>query len=103
MPTLLAETLIKNRCEINYLNILVHIFKVPQKEEFFTKFRNSITDNLAQNSQCDAICLKYRWLAEEFNAFIDTYVSDLAYMDQNFEPNEEYLENIKQLKISYEE
>ena len=47
------------------------------------------------------IFLKYKWLADEFNSFIETYTSTLAFYDENFNPTEEYIESIKQLKVSY--
>jgi hypothetical protein len=102
MPSLLVASLNKDHREINYLNVFVHIFKVSEKEDFFTKYQTSITNNLRQHHQSESVYLKYKWLAKEFNSFIDVYVMDLVYIDENFEPTEDYLESIKQLKISYE-
>ncbi len=101
IDSILNSSLIKESCEIKYLNIFNHIFKVENKEGFFEKYNYYISENLLSNSQSENIFLKYKWLADEFNAFIETYTSSLAYYDENFEPTEEYIATIKQLKISY--
>lgn len=101
IDSILNSSLIKISCEIQYLNIFNHIFKVEDKEDFFEKYNYYISENLLFNKQTENIYLKYKWLADEFNAFIETYTSSLAFYDENFEPTEEYIETIKQLKISY--
>lgn len=101
IDSILNSSLIKMSCEIQYLNIFNHIFKVEDKEDFFEKYNHYISENLSFNMQTENIYLKYKWLADEFNAFIETYTSSLAFYDENFEPTEEYIKTIKQLKISY--
>lgn len=101
IDSILNSSLIKMSCEIQYLNIFNHIFKVDDKEDFFEKYNHYISENLTFNIQTENIFLKYKWLADEFNSFIETYTSSLAFYDQNFEPTEEYIETIKQLKIYY--
>jgi hypothetical protein len=93
--------LVKISCEIQYLNVFNHIFKVEDKEYFFEKYNYYISENLLSNSVSESIFLKYKWLADEFNSFIETYTSTLAFYDENFNPTEEYIESIKQLKVSY--
>lgn len=99
--SLLASSLIKESCEMNYLNVFNHIFKVEDKEGFFEKYNQNITANLTLNTSCEAVFNKFKWLAIEFNSFIETYTDSLAYFDENFEPTEEYILAIKQLKISH--
>ncbi len=99
--SLFTSSLIKSSCEIQYLNVFNHIFKVEDKEHFFEKYSHNITENLTNNQFSENIFLKYRWLADEFNSFIETYTSTLAFYDENFEATDEFIETIKQLKISY--
>ena len=101
IDSILNSSLVKMSCEIQYLNIFNHIFKVEDKEDFFEKYNYYISENLLSCSQSENIFLKYKWLADEFNAFIETYTSSLAFYDENFEATVEYIESIKQLKISY--
>lgn len=99
--SMLTYSLIKSSCEIHYLNVFSHIFKVEDKEHFFERYNQSITENLNSNRFSENIFLKYRWLADEFNSFIEAYISSLAFYDENFEVTDEFLETIKQLKVSY--
>ncbi len=98
--SLLTSSLIKSSCEIQYLNVFTHIFKVEHKEYFFERYNLKITENLTNSQFSENIFLKYRWLADEFNSFIETYTSSLAFYDENFEATDEFLETVKKLKIS---
>lgn len=95
-----TSSLIKNSCEISYLNVFNHIFKVEDKENFFEKYSHYIKKNLNINKSSENVFLKYRWLADEFNSFIEIYTTSLAYLDENFEATDEFIENIQQLKVS---
>lgn len=99
--SLLSSSLIKASCELRYLNVFNHIFKVEDKEAFFEKYNSSILTNMVQASQHESIFLKYQWLADEFNAFIDSYTSNLAFLDENFEPSDEFIDGIRKLKVLY--
>lgn len=99
--SLFDSSLIKQSCEIKYLNIFNHIFKVEDKENFFERYNQNINSNLLANQNRENIFLKYRWLADEFNSFIETYTTSLAFYDENFEATEDFIETIKQLKVSY--
>ncbi|WP_157208911.1 hypothetical protein [Mariniflexile maritimum] len=101
IESILNSSLVKVSCEIQYLNVFNHIFKVEDKEYFFEKYNHYISENLLSSSVSESIFLKYKWLADEFNSFIETYTSTLAFYDENFDPTEEYIESIKQLKVSY--
>ncbi|PKQ63778.1 hypothetical protein BZG02_07045 [Labilibaculum filiforme] len=101
IDSILNSSLVKVSCEIQYLNVFNHIFKVEDKEYFFEKYNHYISENLLSSSISESIFLKYKWLADEFNSFIETYTSTLAFYDENFDPTEEYIESIKQLKVSY--
>jgi hypothetical protein len=99
--SLFDSSLIKQSCEIKYLNVFNHIFKVEDKEHFFERYNQNINFNLLANQNRENIFLKYRWLADEFNSFIETYTTSLAFYDENFEATEDFIETIKQLKVSY--
>lgn len=98
--SILAKSLIKRSCEIQYLNVFNHIFKVEDKEYFFERYNHNINQNLIINKNHENIFLKYRWLADEYNSFIESYTTSLAYLDEDFEATEEFLLSVKQLKIS---
>ncbi|KAF5059675.1 hypothetical protein DSECCO2_333570 [anaerobic digester metagenome] len=99
--SLFTSFLIKSSCEIKYLNVFNHIFKVEDKENFFKSYNHHIKKNLTKSTLTEHIFLKYRWLADEFNSFIETYTTKLAYFDENFDPTDDYIEYVKQLKISH--
>ncbi|OFY39387.1 MAG: hypothetical protein A2X18_04630 [Bacteroidetes bacterium GWF2_40_14] len=99
--SILIDSLIKKSCEVKYLNVFNHIFKVENKEEFFESYYTNIKENLLKNAESERIYSKYQWLAKEFNAFIDTYTETLAFLDENFEATDEFITSIQQLKISY--
>lgn len=99
--SILVSSLIKHSCEMHYLNVFNHIFKVDDKEGFFEKYNQNITANLSLNKTNEVIFNKFKWLAIEFNSFIETYTDSLAYLDENFEPTDEYILTVEQLKVTY--
>ena len=99
--SLLAENLILESCEIKYLNIFNHIFKVDDKEYYFELFSKNIESNILASKDKEAIFLKYKWLADEFNLFIQKYTTSLAYYDEDIEVTEEHLNNVKNFIINY--
>ncbi|MFV0218684.1 hypothetical protein OBK23_03225 [Empedobacter falsenii] len=99
--SLLAENLILKSCEIKYLNIFNHIFKVDDKEYYFELFSSNISENIIANKNKESIFLKYKWLADEFNNFIEQYTSELAYYDDDIEVTEEHLNTVKKFAINY--
>lgn len=101
-----TELLVSNSCEINFLNIFLHVFQSDyreQKEKFFTHFREAIVNNMEENKMKERIFIKYKWLADEFNSFIDNFTSNYAFLDENFNPEEEtgFIEFVQQQKIDY--
>jgi hypothetical protein len=98
--SLLASSLVRSSCEIQYLNVFNHIFKVEDKEYFFERYNHNICQNLSKSKNTENIFMKYRWLADEFNSFIESYTTKLAFMDENYEATDEYLNSIKKLFIT---
>ena len=101
ITSVFEDSLIKKSCEINYLNVFNHVFKLDDKENFFENYNRYILENLNKNESSETIFLKFKWLAEEFNDFIDHYTSELAYRDVNVDPEEEFILKVKSLKIEY--
>lgn len=99
--SMLISNLVNSSCEIQYLNVFSHIFKVEDKTYFFERYNHNITENLLSHQDHENIFLKYRWLAEEFNAFIEAYTGLLAFYDENFEATDDFIETVKRLKVSY--
>lgn len=95
------SSLIRQSCEISYLNIFNHIFKVDDKESFFVNYKEKILEHMEATKNRENVFLKFDWLAKEFNAFIEMYTTNLAFYDEYFEPSEEYINTVKQLKLSY--
>jgi hypothetical protein len=100
-PSLLVDSLIKRSCEISYLNVFNHIFKTEEKEDFFEKYSQNISENIFANLNKESVFIKYQWLANEFNSFLDTYSTSLVFYDENFEATTDYISSIQNLKISY--
>lgn len=99
--SMFTTSLIKKSCEIQYLNVFAHIFKVEDKEHFFERYNHYITENLTSSQYSENVFLKYRWLANEFNSFIETYTTSLAFFDENFDATDEFIETVNQLKVLY--
>lgn len=93
------DYLINRSCEIEYLNVFYSVVNKDDKINYLLTFRNTILSNIASNSHKEHIFIKYQWLAKEFNTFIENYSSSLIFLDENFEPTEEEIQQIKDLKI----
>ena len=101
-----SSALIQESCEIKYLNVFLHVFQSDYREDresFFLKFNSVISQNLEHNKNNETVFVKYKWLAEQFNQFIDSFTGHLAFMDTDFNPDDElgFLDFIKQQKINY--
>lgn len=101
-----SDALIKDSCEIKFLNVFLQVFQSDYREDreaFFARFKTVILENLHANKSNEAVFVKYKWLADQFNEFIDLFTEKLAYMDSDFDPEQEigFLDFVKQQKISY--
>lgn len=97
----LLNNLIVKSCERYYLNVFNHIFKIDDKVAFFRTYKQSIEKSLSESSQKEVVFLKYDWLAEQFNAFLEQFTSELAFLDQNYEPSPDFLAEINSLKVNH--
>jgi len=101
---LYSDALILDSCEIKFLNVFLQVFQSDYREDrerFFKKFNNVIVTNLEENKANEVVFVKFKWLAEQFNEFIDLFTSNLSFLDINFNPEEEvgFLDFVKQQKI----
>jgi hypothetical protein len=93
------KSFILTSCEVNYLNVFLKILNTDDKENFFLNIHKSIIDNLEENKQKERIYIKYDWLASEFNKFIKFYTSELAFINEDDDPTDSFIEKIKLLNI----
>ncbi len=100
------NNLVQESCEIKFLNVFLQVFQSEyqqEKQEFFSKYKEVISENLEENKLKENIYLKYKWLADNFNSFIDLFVEELAYTDPDFDPDDPeaagFLEFINNQKI----
>ena len=62
--------------------------------------KSSISDNLTSNALKERVAIKYEWLVQEFNDFIDEYVAELYQIETVYVADENEIETIKQLKFT---
>lgn len=91
--------LIKQHCEVFYINTFFNLFDNENKIELLQSLRFSIELNLNANSGNEKNTIKYEWLAREFNYFIDEYIQELMFLETNFVSSDEEVEIIKLLKF----
>lgn len=90
--------LIKQHCEVYYINTFFNLLNNENKIEIVEGIKKSIEENLLTNSMKERVAIKYEWLANEFNSFIDEYVNELIYLETET-PEEEEIQKVKSLKI----
>lgn len=97
------EYIVLSSCEINYLNIFLYVFRSDVrefKEIFFADYKNAILNGLSLNERKESIYTKYRWLAEQFNIFIDKFIGEIAFIDSEFDPEVDgFLDFVENQKI----
>jgi len=91
--------LIKQHCEVFYINTFFNLFNNENIIELLETLGNSISKNLIANSLKEKVAIKYEWLRNEFNFFIDQYVSELIFLESDFVPEEDEIQKIISLKI----
>lgn len=91
--------LIKQSCEISYLNVFYGALVIEDKLQYFNNIKNAIEENLTANLFKEQVYNKYKWLAEEFNKFLSSYPED-PYLAEVIEKEltkaeKNYLHNLK--------
>ena len=92
--------LVKQHCEVFYINTFFNLFDNENKIELLQSLRNSIELNLNSNTGSEKNTIKYEWLAREFNFFLEEYTEELRFLETIFVPSEEEVEIIKSLKFT---
>ena len=92
--------LIKQHCEVFYINTFFYFFGKENKIELLQSLRHSIVLNLNSNTSNEKNTTKYEWLAREFNIFLEEYTEELMFLETNFVPSVEEVEIIKSLKFT---
>lgn len=100
----LSLAIIKS-CELAFINIFTRVLNfgdIEERYEFFKNYYNAISNNLKLHVMNEHIFVKYKWIANEYNSFIDRYTDSDHFFDSAIDPiNEQaFLDSLKQLKIS---
>lgn len=93
------QNFIKKSCEINYVNLFYNVIKTDDKVMFFKQYKQVIENHLSINKGKENIFMKYKWIANEYNEFLDNYIENIEYFEQDFEFSEQEIINLKSLKI----
>jgi len=96
--------LLSHSCELTYLNVFMHVFQTDfetDKIQFFHDMNFKIIESLDFTKGKETVHHKFKWLAEEFNKFLDSYSDELVYLDENYEPDDNYIDTVKQQRIEY--
>lgn len=91
-----------------HLNVFLQVFQNDFEEDrkrFFSEYQMTVLKHLSANKDNHRVYSKYRWLAEQFNVFIDKFVNELAYLDKDFDPesSEDFLTIVSQYKIELDD
>jgi len=92
--------LINKSCELYYLNVFYGSLTYGDKVEYFGNLKKVIENSLRNNSSKEEVYIKYKWLAEEFNNFLDNYSHDqylIEIIEQDLSVNE--IKKLKNLRI----
>lgn len=93
------ENFIHKNCEISFINPFYNVVKTDDKIAFFSHYKSVIQSQLEENATRENIFIKFEWLANEYNKFLDYYVNNVTYLEQEIELPKEEIEQIKALKI----
>ncbi len=94
------DYLLNQSCELYYLNVFYNVVRKEDKIDFFANFKNKIKENLDLTQQKEAIHIKYEWLADELNTFIDNYTKEIIFYDDDIEADKNLLDSINAQKIN---
>ena len=77
----IQEHLVYNSCELYYLNVFYGVFQMPDKVVYFTSLKDRIEENLQKTQRKEHLHVKYDWLANLYNRFLETYSNKLVYAE----------------------
>lgn len=93
------DKLIHHNCEFHFLNPFYNVFTKADKIKFFRDFKEQIEQNLNLNNRKENIQVKYKWLADQYNNFLDQYADTLIRAEEEIEPTDDLIAQLKTLKI----
>lgn len=93
------ENFLVASCEITYLNPFYNVVKTDDKISFFSIYKKAIERGMTENMKMERIYHKFKWLAEEFNRFLDLYLNNIDTIEQEREIYQEEIEEMKSLII----
>ncbi|MES2416748.1 MAG: hypothetical protein V4541_01100 [Bacteroidota bacterium] len=99
----LLEYILKDDGANHYINNFLHIlnFEDPiSKGDFLTTYRDNIVSSIIKHRDNERILSKYLWSAEKFNHFLDEYTLNNEAFEVDGLLDTEYIETLKDLKIS---
>lgn len=94
------KNFLKESDGFTFINPFYNVITTIDKYSFFTKFKMAIETNLAVNKTVETISKKFIWMANEHNAFLDYYISNIEALEQDIEITMEEIESLKTLKIN---
>lgn len=93
------QFLIKKHCEVFYLNVF---FNLIGNENIFTlleSIKSSILKNLTNCQNNEKVAIKYEWLVNEYDLFIEQYISELMFLETSFIHDDDEIAKINSLKF----
>ncbi len=100
-----SDLYVKNGSDFRYVNPFYYIIQHENKDskiEFLREYSDNINTQLSNLSHNRRVRRKYRWLAGQFNSFLNEYLANSAYKevdDPDLDFDEQEIKMIKELKI----
>ncbi|WP_111672856.1 hypothetical protein [Algoriphagus litoralis] len=82
-----------------FIDPFYSVIRAEDRIEFFETYRIKISEKLAMRYDDPAIEIKYKWLAETYNSFLDEFLEKSGILLENEEVGEEELKYLRNLKI----
>ncbi len=94
------DNFLKSSREINHINPFYNVIKTDDKTGFFSEYKNVIEKALQQSQQEENIHVKFKWLAIEYNYFLEKYIDNITFYEQDTSFEKEEIDKLKTLKIT---
>ncbi len=94
------ENFIIESSDISYINTFYNIIRTDDKINFLDQYKEQIERKLIETKSIGKVYAKYYWLRNEFNVFIEKYLNDIEYFEQDIIFTKEDLEIINKTKIN---
>ncbi|TXE03079.1 hypothetical protein [Algoriphagus aquimarinus] len=84
---------------LTYIDPFYSVIKAADRVEFFETYRVKIQEKLAIKYDDPKIEIKFKWLAETYNFFLEEFIEKNGIMLEDEEVSEEELDRLRTLKI----